>query len=58
MWSHGTSVSKLDPSRLSAEGFGQYRPASRRDKAANRRIEIVLSPKPAPTPAPKPAPKK
>ncbi len=40
--------SKLEPSRLSAEGFGQYRPVSRRDKAANRRIEIVLSPKPKP----------
>jgi chemotaxis protein MotB len=44
---HFQESSKLDPSRLSAEGFGQYRPVSRRDKAANRRIEIVLSPKPA-----------
>lgn len=37
---------KIDPSRLSAGGFGQYRPISRRDRTANRRIEIVLSPKP------------
>jgi chemotaxis protein MotB len=40
--------SKLDPVRLSAAGFGQYRPISRRDRNANRRIEIVLSPKPRP----------
>ena len=40
--------SKLDPARLSAAGFGQYRPISRRDRNANRRIEIVLSPKPRP----------
>ncbi len=38
--------SKLDPTRLSAAGHGQYRPISRRDRSANRRIEIVLSPKP------------
>jgi chemotaxis protein MotB len=37
---------KLDPARLSAAGFGPYRPISRRDRNANRRIEIVLSPKP------------
>ena len=37
---------KIDPSRLSAGGFSQYRPISRRDRTANRRIEIVLSPKP------------
>lgn len=37
---------KIDPARLSAAGFGQYRPLSRRDRNANRRIEIVLSPKP------------
>lgn len=40
--------SKIDPTRLSAAGFGQYHPLSRRDKNANRRIEIVLSPKPKP----------
>jgi chemotaxis protein MotB len=40
--------SKLDPARLSAAGHGQYRPISRRDRNANRRIEIVLSPKPKP----------
>ncbi|HWO24737.1 MAG TPA: OmpA family protein [Kofleriaceae bacterium] len=39
-------VSKIDPGRLSAAGFGQYQPISRRDRNANRRIEIVLSPKP------------
>ena len=39
-------VSKVDPSRLAALAFGQYRPVSRINKAANRRIEIVLYPKP------------
>lgn len=37
-------VSKVDPSRLAAVAFGQYRPLSR-TKAKNRRIEIVLYPK-------------
>ncbi len=37
-------VSKVDPSRLAAVAFGQYRPISR-TKAKNRRIEIVLYPK-------------
>jgi len=40
--------SKIDPTRMSAAGFGQYRPMSRRDRNANRRIEIVLSPKAKP----------
>ena len=35
---------KVDPKRLAAVAFGQYRPASRA-KAKNRRIEIVLYPK-------------
>ncbi|HUQ01230.1 MAG TPA: OmpA family protein [Kofleriaceae bacterium] len=35
---------KVDPRRLAAVAFGQYRPASRA-KAKNRRIEIVLYPK-------------
>ena len=35
---------KLDPSRLAALAFGQYRPISRSNKAVNRRIEIVLYP--------------
>jgi len=35
---------KLDPSRLAAVAFGQYRPISK-TKAKNRRIEIVLYPK-------------
>lgn len=39
-------VAKIEPQRLAALAFGQYRPISRRNKAANRRIEIVLYPKP------------
>jgi len=39
-------VSKLGADRLGAEAFSQYRPLSRTNKAANRRIELVLSPKP------------
>ena len=35
---------KLDPTRLAALAFGQYRPVSRSNKAVNRRIEIVLYP--------------
>ncbi|MEO8551348.1 MAG: OmpA family protein [Kofleriaceae bacterium] len=38
-------TAKVDPSRLAALAFGQYRPVSRSNKAANRRIEIVLYPK-------------
>jgi chemotaxis protein MotB len=38
-------VSKIDPTRLAAVAFGQYRPVSARNKALNRRIEIVLYPK-------------
>jgi len=37
-------TAKLDPSRLAALAFGQYRPVSRSNRAANRRIEIVLYP--------------
>ena len=40
-------VGKIDPTRLAALAFGQYRPVSRSNKAANRRIEIVLYPKKA-----------
>jgi chemotaxis protein MotB len=36
---------KIDPHRLAALAFGQYRPVSHSNKAANRRIEIVLVPK-------------
>jgi chemotaxis protein MotB len=43
---HLQEASKIDPARLSAAGFAQYRPISRRDRNANRRIEIVLSPRP------------
>lgn len=35
---------KIDPSKLAALAFGQYRPVSKGNKAANRRIEIVLYP--------------
>ena len=38
-------VAKIDPSRLAALAFGQYRPISKSNKAVNRRIEIVLYPK-------------
>jgi len=40
---------KIEPSRLAAVAFGQYRPVSR-TKAKNRRIEIVLYPRVALTP--------
>ena len=36
--------SKIDPTRLAAVAFGQYRPAGK-SKARNRRIEIVLYPR-------------
>jgi len=36
--------SKIDPTRLAALAFSQYRPVSRSNKAVNRRIEIVLYP--------------
>ena len=38
-------VDKIDPTRLAALAFGQYHPISRSNKAANRRIEIVLVPR-------------
>ncbi len=38
-------TAKIDPVRLAALAFGQYRPVSKTNKAANRRIEIVLYPK-------------
>jgi chemotaxis protein MotB len=40
-------VAKLDPARLAALAFGPYAPASKKDKAANRRIEIVMARRPA-----------
>jgi chemotaxis protein MotB len=40
---------KLEPSRLAAVAFGQYRPVSK-NKAKNRRIEIVLYPRVAISP--------
>lgn len=40
-------VHKIEGARLAALAFGQYRPISRGNKALNRRIEIVLYPKPS-----------
>lgn len=40
---------KIDPARLAAVAFGQYRPSSK-SKAKNRRIEIVLYPRAKITP--------
>ncbi len=40
-------VAKLDPARLAALAFSQYAPASTKDKAANRRLEIVVARRPA-----------
>lgn len=40
-------VGKIEPTRLAALAFGQYHPLRGASKAANRRIEIVLYPKPA-----------
>jgi len=40
-------TAKIDPTRLAALAFGQYRPVSRTHKSLNRRIEIVLVPKKA-----------
>lgn len=41
-------VARLEPTRLTALAFGQYAPLSRKDRSANRRIEIVVSPGLAP----------
>lgn len=41
-------VHKIEGARLAALAFGQYRPISKSTKALNRRIEIVLYPKPSP----------
>lgn len=37
-------IAKIDPERLAALAFGEYRPVSKSNKAQNRRIEIVLYP--------------
>jgi chemotaxis protein MotB len=42
---HLQEQGKIDPRRLAAVAFGEHRPASRRSKAKNRRIEIVLAPR-------------
>ena len=36
-------VAKLDPARLTALAFSQYAPLSKKDRSANRRIEIVVA---------------
>ena len=36
-------VAKLDPARLAALAFSQYAPVSKKDRSANRRIEIVIA---------------
>jgi chemotaxis protein MotB len=38
-------IAKLDPSRLTALAFGQYAPASNKDRSLNRRLEIVIAPR-------------
>jgi len=40
-------TAKLDPARLVALAFGPYAPISDRDKMLNRRIELVITGKPA-----------
>ncbi|MCL5025287.1 MAG: OmpA family protein [Chloroflexi bacterium] len=49
-------VSGIDPRRLSAQGYSQYRPltdnSTRENRALNRRVDIVIVyPKPTPEPA-------
>lgn len=39
-------VHKIEASRLSAVAFSQYRPISKSNRAANRRVDIVLTPRP------------
>jgi chemotaxis protein MotB len=36
-------TAKLDPTRLAALAFSQYAPISKKDRAANRRLEIVVA---------------
>jgi chemotaxis protein MotB len=36
-------VARLDPARLAALAFGQYAPVSKKDRGANRRLEIVVA---------------
>jgi len=38
-------VGKVDPSQLTVAAFGQYAPISKKDHAANRRMEIVITAK-------------
>lgn len=39
-----TGNSKINPSQLMAGGRGEYHPVDAKDKAKNRRIEIIISP--------------
>jgi len=39
-----TGASKMDPRQLMAAGRGEYHPVDPKDKAKNRRIEIIISP--------------
>jgi len=41
-------TAKLDPTRLAALAFSQYAPVSKKDRAANRRLEIVVAPRQPP----------
>jgi len=41
-------VAKLEPGRLAALAFGPYAPVSKKDKALNRRLEIVVASRPPP----------
>lgn len=45
---HLQDAQKIPPGRLVALAYGQYRPVSKSNKAANRRVELVLSPKSKP----------
>jgi chemotaxis protein MotB len=38
-------TAKLDPTHLTAQANGQYAPLSTKDKAANRRLELVIAPR-------------
>ena len=41
-------VGKLEPTRLAALAFGPFAPISKKDKALNRRLEIVVAARPPP----------
>jgi chemotaxis protein MotB len=35
-------IAKLDPTRLTAQAYSQYAPVSKKDRSANRRLELVV----------------